>query len=278
MKTLRVLNLGAGVQSTTLDLMCRAGLLPDVDVAIFADTGDETEETYRHLQWLESLPGHPILRRSRGCLGDDLLRGENATGQRFASIPVFTWLPDSDREGRLKRQCSKEYKVEVIEKTIRHELLGLPKYGRIPKDVQIVQLIGISLDEAGRAERIARRRTLGVMEFPLLKWRMTRFDCLEWLRGRVPHRVPRSSCVYCPNRQDAEWAELKAKGGKDWARAVAIDEGLRVPGVVANRGMDADMFVHRSCEPLVQIDFRSGDSASQPSLGFYRECLGACGL
>lgn len=79
MREVRVLNLGAGVQSTTVYLMARANLqaklagealpYPEVgivDCAIFADTGDEPVAVYHHLEWLESLGGVTIMRRSRG--------------------------------------------------------------------------------------------------------------------------------------------------------------------------------------------------------------------
>ncbi len=54
MKTLRVLSLGAGVQSTTLALMIEKGEIPMVDAAIFADTGAEPKAVYDHLDWLET--------------------------------------------------------------------------------------------------------------------------------------------------------------------------------------------------------------------------------
>ena len=47
---LRVLSLGAGVQSTTLALMAaRRDIDPMPDCAIFADTGWEPEAVYDHL-------------------------------------------------------------------------------------------------------------------------------------------------------------------------------------------------------------------------------------
>ena len=50
---LKCLNLGAGVQSTTLALMAARGELPDgelPDFAVFADTGWEPTAVYQHLQ------------------------------------------------------------------------------------------------------------------------------------------------------------------------------------------------------------------------------------
>ena len=53
MKKLKVLSLGAGVQSTTLALMINQGELPMVDCAVFADTKGEPKYVYDHLNWLK---------------------------------------------------------------------------------------------------------------------------------------------------------------------------------------------------------------------------------
>ena len=49
---MRILSLGAGVQSSTLALMIERGDLPMVDAAIFADTKGEPKEVYDRLDWL----------------------------------------------------------------------------------------------------------------------------------------------------------------------------------------------------------------------------------
>lgn len=64
--TLRVLSLGAGVQSTTLALMATKGEIEAPDCAIFADTGWEPKAVYRHLQWLEDVLPFPVHRVSAG--------------------------------------------------------------------------------------------------------------------------------------------------------------------------------------------------------------------
>lgn len=43
-RTLTVISLGAGVQSSTMAIMAAKGDLPPVDVAIFADTGNEPKQ------------------------------------------------------------------------------------------------------------------------------------------------------------------------------------------------------------------------------------------
>ena len=59
-KHLRVLSLGAGVQSTTLALMIEKGEVPMVDCAIFSDTQSEPSHVYKHLDWLEKKLSYPL--------------------------------------------------------------------------------------------------------------------------------------------------------------------------------------------------------------------------
>lgn len=309
MNEIHILNLGAGVQSTTLDLMYREGAITGEPVrcSIFADTKEEPKAVYDHLAWMQSLPGHEILVRSRGSLGDQLKNGLNATGQRFISIPAYTKpqeinrvfreepaelsldyddgiMPDGreDREGMIRRQCTQEFKLIVIYDTIRREILFLEKGERIPKGTRIINVIGISLDEAGRAMRMLKRETKSNgFRFPLLELQMTRQDCINYLEGRVPHKVPRSACVFCPFHDDNEWLDLKEFDPEGWNRAVEVDESLRIPGNVVNRGMDAPMYLHDSCQPLRLVNFvRSPKKVgAQMLLGnFWRECQGMCGV
>ena len=271
-----ILNLGAGVQSTTLYLLDLDGELEHkFDYAVFADTGDEPTAVYDHLKWLQSLGGCEILVRSRGCLGDDLL-SKNQAVKRCASIPAFTQLHDGGSVGQIQRQCTMDYKVTVVEKCIRRDILKLKPRQRTPKDVRLIQYLGFSLDEPGRAARARGRfdlRGWSDVRFPLIDDRMTRQDCMNYLESRVPHLVPRSACVYCPYKSNREWLRLKKHDPDGWARAVEIDNGLRTEGTVINRRIDAAMYLHKSCKPLADAPL----DENQMEL-FDMECEGGCGL
>lgn len=287
-KTFLILNLGAGVQSTALYLMFAEGLLtPSIDVAIFADTGDEPQAVYDHLDWLRSLNGPRILIRSKGSISEHLSRGENSTGQRFASIPAFTLRSGGDARrdrGQLRRQCSKEYKSEVIERAIRRDVVGLKPRQRIPKHIQITQVFGISLDEAGRAKRIERRLSKSAKwsrpVFPLISLGMTRAACRVFLSERVPHKTPRSACWHCPFHSDTEWQHLKDSDPTSFSKAVELDRILRQPGRIVNRGLNQPLYLHSSCQPLDSVTFspETDPRAAQLSLSFTAECEGMCGL
>jgi hypothetical protein len=287
MREFHVLNLGAGVQSTTLYLMYAKGLLtPQIDCAVFADTQEEPKAVYEHLTWLQSIGGPTIHVRTAGKLGDDLVAGRNSTRHRFASIPAFTLRPDGS-DGQIRRQCSREYKIEVIERFVRRELIGLAPRARFPKKtVRCVQYIGISLDEAGRASRITRNRRESnspfEVKFPLIEHFLTRANCLEWLmkHGEVPHETPRSACVFCPYHSDYEWERLQREDPIAWQRAVEIDRALRIEGNIVNRNLDQEIFLHRSCVPLelVQLDTRPDPRKAQLAINFASECMGVCGV
>lgn len=281
---LRILNLGAGVQSTTVYLMFLSGeIQPGIDCAVFADTGEEPAAVYAHLRWLQSLAGPAIVIRSAGRLGADLIQGRNSTGGRFASIPAHTAAHEGTKLGIVRRQCTKEYKIEVIERYIRREVLGLQRGQRIPKDVTVAQIYGISLDEAGRSVRIRERlegRRWITPEFPLIERRMTRGDCLNWLRAfGVPHEVQKSACVFCPFKTNAEWRRLRDTDAEGWARACAVDHALRVEGTVANRKLDQKLYVHHTCVPLEGADLGDPDPRQYHlALNWTSECAGMCGV
>ena len=278
--TYHILNLGAGVQSTALYLMFVNGEFDEkLDYAIFADTQEEPESVYRHLDWLRSLGGPPILTATAGKLGDDLINGKNSSGGRFASIPAFTSATPGQAGGMLRRQCTSEYKIDVCEKIIRRQVVGLEPRQRMPKGVKVVQYFGLSFDEPRRVSKVKNRfvgHPLAEGRFPLYDLEMTRGDCVAYLREQaIPHEVPRSACVFCPYKSNFEWRLLKENDPAGWARAVEVDEALRKPGTVANRNLEQSMYLHRSCLPLIEVDLGQKDMSGGVVGG---ECEGMCGL
>ena len=144
---LRVVSLGAGVQSSVLVLMAAKGeLTPMPDCAIFADTGWEPEGVYEHLDWLEKQLPFPVYKVMRSNIKHDALDMTNATGQNFTAIPFYT-----EKGGMGRRQCTSEYKLQPIRNKTR-ELLGLKPRQR-SKDLFAETWIGISWDEIQRMKK-----------------------------------------------------------------------------------------------------------------------------
>ena len=270
-RPLRILNLGAGVQSTTVALMAIHGELPQIDCAIFADTHWEPASVYDHVDWLSGVfraSGIDFYRVSAGSIRNDMIRCGN--GERWASPPVFTKLNGS--VGQLRRQCTREYKIDPINRKIR-ELLGLRPRQHWPKEHAIDQWFGISTDEIERM-RISDRPAIRNV-YPLIEMeRMNRWDCLQWLR-RHGYKVPsKSACIGCPYHKDALWRDMRDNHPDEWADACAIDETIRHG---RPRGIDGDLYLHRSGKPLAEADLSTLEDEGQARL-FIEECEGMCGV
>jgi hypothetical protein len=243
----KLLSLGAGVQSTTLALMGVEGGLEKLDGAIFADTGWEPRRVYEHLDRLEVVlaeAGVPLYRVSRGNLRADSLD----PAHRYASVPYFVRNPDGS-EGMGRRQCTSEYKLSPIGRKVR-ELLGAaaPDYRRVPKGRTAEQWIGFSTDEI---HRVADKDGVSYIHkrYPLLELGMDRDACDRWLRSRGWTSVEKSACVGCPFHGNRQWRGMRDEHPDEWADAVAFDEAIRKGGA---RGLplNGEAFLHRSRVPL----------------------------
>ncbi len=264
---LRVLSLGAGVQSTTLALMAAHGEIgPMPDVAIFADTGWEPKAVYAHLDWLSGgnvLP-FPIHRVQALDLRREVLDRAAENEGRFISLPFFL-----DTGGMGRRQCTREAKIAPIRKEIRR-LLGVAK-GKRATRFSVEQWIGISTDEMQRMKDA--RESWITHRWPLIEARMSRADCYAWLDRHGYPRPPKSSCVGCPFHKDSFWRDMMRDDPDAFEDAVAVDHALRARGPV--NGMRAQEFMHRSCQPLDEVDFEARLGGQE--ITFLDECDGVCG-
>lgn len=263
---LRVLSLGAGVQSCALALMSARGELPPLDAAIFADTGDEKRATYRYLDWLEGQLPFPLIRVKRPGLSlgaHAMACAQRETGSSASTPPYFLTEPN----GMAPKQCNADFKRDVVTRGVRAlmaergvELAG----GR----AVVEQWIGFTTDELRRLS--PHRKKFIRCRWPLIEARMTRDDCERWFELRQLPTPPKSSCVFCPYQSDRQWLAMKANGSDDdWARAVQFDAAIRP----FHSGATGAAFVHRSCRPLPEVDL------AQPAGDLFRlECEGMCGV
>lgn len=304
MKTIDVLSLGAGVQSTTLLLMaCHGEIDIKPDYTIFADTGWEPKKVYDHLKWLKTEVakyGIEVITTDNGNIREDILKAVN--GERFASLPFFViseipiyegdnqehdpnqilmfdmdfMLEDIEpterkiigytiRKGMVRRQCTNEYKIKVIRKKTR-ELLGYSKGERV-KD-KVIMWKGISTDEIQRMD-MSRDKWID-FRYPLIEQNMSRGGCLDWMRNKGYPEPPKSSCIGCPFHNDGMWLDMKRNDPESWADAVEIDRAIR--NLPRFKGQ---AFLHASLKPLEDVDFNE----NQIEIDFFiNDCSGVCGV
>lgn len=262
---MRILNLGAGVQSTTVLLKSLRGEFPHIDHAIFADTGYEPQSTYDCVERLQKeaekfgVPVH-VVRRDPAKIR-----------QEFRDqIPAFTLSPDGNK-GILRRQCTRDYKIEPIRQKIR-EILGVGFRKKVPKGTMVTQVFGIGWDETHRMKTPDVPWT--EHEYPLIDIKWGRTECLAWLKDNWPYQVARSACWNCPYRSPKEWKNLHDYDYPSWLRAVKFDDELRTR---PPRGITGVAFLHRSLVPLAELNLWEEQKHKQADL-FGSECEGMCGV
>lgn len=282
-RILRVISLGAGVQSTTVALMAAHGEVgPMPDCAIFADTQAEPAKVYDHLDWLRSpnvLP-FPVHVVSAGDILENLQAMRR--GDRWASIPAFV-LGSDKRAAPIVRQCTMEFKVEPIHVKVRElvgfapgqsfrHALGIGPNDQVPTLVE--QWIGISWDE--RERQADSGHAWMQNRWPLLEKQMTRRDCERWLAAHDYPIPAKSACYFCPWTENARWREMRDNRPDEWQAAVAVDR-LIGPGApeTETRAGTAPMFLHRSLKRLDEVDLTD---LFEDAGGFKGECMGMCGV
>lgn len=282
MTPVHIISLGAGVQSSTMALMAALGEIEPMPIAaIFADTQDEPQKVYDWLEWLEKMLPFPVHRVTKGSLSAEALRMRTSKkGFTYSKtdIPYFTKSFDGSLGRITHRSCTADYKIAPIMKMAR-------KLGKVPhgcKEVRVIQWIGISMDEVQRMK--PSRDPWAKTRWPLIEKRISRHKCLEWMKSRGFPEPPRSACVFCPFHNNAEWQRLKTEEPREFERAVQFERAVR--SVKArSQNMESVPYLHRSCIPLDQVDFRPKDEiAGQKSIfdgednEWNSECEGMCGV
>jgi hypothetical protein len=255
-----VLNLGVGLQSSTLLEMADAGEFGrKPDVAIFSDTEWEPRAVYDFLAYLEERVSIPIRRVGRGSLRRRVVDGGSSI------IPAFV------NGAPVNRGCTRDYKITPIEREIRRMMgwVGKPA----PKEPVVEQWFGITTDEIQRVRR--SRNKWAHYRYPLIEARMSRTDCELYRERRQMRRAPWSSCIGCPFHGNEEWLEIKADP-EAWADACEVDAALRDPAV-RRTATRAPMYLHRSGVPLAEANLGAPDPAAA-LFGFLNECEGMCGV
>lgn len=249
MKTLRVLSLGAGVQSSTLALMIHKGKIPMVDCAIFADTQAEPPKVYEWLKFIKKTVSYPVHIVTWRNLEQDVLDASQGKYQAF-TIPFYTKNKETEQKGMLMRQCTADYKIKPVTKKVR-ELLGYKKGERVDfKQVKVEMLMGISTDEMRRM-RMNRLRYID-NQYPLINdLGMSRQDCIMWMKDNGYPMPTKSACYFCPFHSQSTWKEIKENDPELFEKAVQMDKQIRDQEKykIKNKFKD-DLYLHRSCEPL----------------------------
>jgi hypothetical protein len=269
------MSFGGGVQSTAIaELVIRRdprllAVAPDLpELFIFADTGDEPEAVYAHVEMMRERIEAAGFRWLTVCKGGRL--GDTAAAGRV-DIPVWTDTDDPDAKRRpMRRACTVDWKAAVMDREAKARYGVNLRRKKQPEGV-VACWQGISTDEAQRT-RISQDQWRSFC-YPLLSMRWSRLDCLAYLAS-INMTAPKSACVFCPFHGDEVWRSLSPA---DMARAVEVEDAMHAH-VAAGTGYASRLrslpTLHRSGIPLRERPFDRGEDSGAMD----NECAGICGV
>ena len=266
---LDVINLGGGVQSTAMSLMAAEEIIPPMpDAAIFADTGWEPPWVYETVEYVrEQVPFDVITVDAGVSLKDRTMEGLTRAGTH-AMFDISVYVPglDGGRHIITKRQCTKQYKIDPIQREVRR-LLGVPPGRRVPRSIHARQWIGITVDEIHRMS--GSRVNYVTHTYPLIDLGLSRTDCVDWLTERGL-RIRKSSCIGCPYKSRTQWHELQQNHPELYSAAVDVEETMNSLPYAERFGNDVRLF---DGGRLKGFDFGPTPPADDSETG---ECGGYC--
>jgi hypothetical protein len=268
------MSFGGGVQSTAIaELVIRRdprllAVAPNLpELFIFADTGDEPEAVYAHVEMMRErieAAGFRWLTISKGGrLGDTASKGR-------VDLPV--WVEREGKPGRMpiRRTCTADWKIREIDKAVKREF-AINARLRNNRPAALSTWMGISTDESQRT-RISQD-WWSVLSYPLLSLRWSRSDCIAYLAS-VNITAPKSACVFCPFHGDAIWRSMSER---DLDRATEVEEAMHA-AYAAGTGQAGNLrslpTLHPSGIPLRDRPFDHGDNNGAMD----NECAGICGV
>lgn len=218
---LRTFSFGGGVQSTAALVLAVQGEI-DYPTFLFCNTGDDSEDpatldyvtehagpyAERHGIALHELryPGRTLYQR---------LTTLGPQGGQFIGIPFR--LGETGKPG--KRSCTDDYKVTQIHRWQKAR-------GATASDPALTGL-GISLDEMQRERTpIDPARPEQRRDYPLIRLRLTRQDCVRIIERAGLPVPPKSACWFCPYKSRRRWQELRDYRPALFDQAVDLEAGV----------------------------------------------------
>ena len=212
MKKIHVVSFSGGKDSTAM-LLKMIELDMQIDYIVFADTGMEFPEMYRHIEKIEKYINRKITKvRSNNDYLYYMFEHEKTKGKRKGE-KGYMWMDWRSR------WCTSELKQKPI-RAFYKSIAG--------EGVEIIEYHGIAIDEKHRIEKNkSNKRTI---VYPLIDLNMTESDALELCYEKgfnwegLYNNFSRLSCYMCPLQRLSELKIVYFKYPKLWEHMKVLDE------------------------------------------------------
>lgn len=263
---MKILSCGSGMQSTALALMaCENAKKPEThsavpvyDAIIFCDLGNEPEWVYKQTDFIaEACKNAGIsFYVLDSPMYEDLT--SNYGKRRVVSVPFWA-INEDGKKSKMPRNCTLEYKVNLITKFVRWELLGYKKGQRTnPEDINAHEMhMGFSYEERKRCRENPHK--LFVNKFPLVEMKLERKDNYAYIRDVWGLETKASACNICPFHRNYFFSYLKDHHKKGYESVLAFDEILETE--TKNTKIKGQLFISRSRKRVKDLTPEECDDA-----------------
>lgn len=259
---MKILSFGAGMQSTALALMsCENAfaketelkpypMVPIYDAVIFCDLGLEPQWVTKQAEFVHKAcvkAGIKYIKLDTHLYQDFM---QNFGEKRVVSIPWWT-LDDNGHKSKMPRNCTLDYKVNLISKYVRWELLGYKKGQRLQeKDKKAHELhMGFSSEEKRRCKE--NPNPMFINKFPLVEMGFERKDAYAYCKEKWGLETKASACCFCPFHRNYFFAYLKEHEPSTYQKLLEVDTLLR--DKKPHPPMDSHLFISRSRKRLAEL-------------------------
>lgn len=218
---MKILSFGAGMQSTALALMSCENvfaksdgkelpypLVPIYDIVVFCNLGLEPIWVRKQADFVRRACETADIRYKEldAPLYQDLMRDFGK--KRVVSIPWWT-IDEKGHKSKFPRNCTLDYKVQVISKYVRWELLGYRKHQRLrDEDKKAHEMhLGFSFEEKKRCKESPN--PMFVNRFPLVDMKLERKDNYAYIKDVWGLDTKASACCFCPFHRNYFFEHLK---------------------------------------------------------------------
>ncbi|MDE5994684.1 MAG: hypothetical protein K2G60_04140 [Oscillospiraceae bacterium] len=200
-------------------------LVPIYDVVIFCDLGLEPIWVKEQAEFVrEACESVGIKYKELSSpLFEDFTN--NFGKKRVVSIPWWT-LDENGHKSKFPRFCTIDYKVEVISKYVKWELLGYKKGQRLrEEDKKAHELhMGFSYEEGKRCKESPN--PMFVNKFPLVEMQMERKDNYAYILEVWGLDTKASACAFCPFHRNYFFEYLKENDPITYQKTLMLDKLL----------------------------------------------------
>ena len=245
------------MQSTALALMSAENVkkgivhpeVPIYDAIIFCDLNCEPPWVYTQVDFIASVCGQygiPFYILDTFIFEDQARRVQNG---KFVKIPL--WTMSEGKRGKLRRTCTIDYKIVLIQQFVKYNLLGYKKKQRFkPEDIGAHEMhIGFSAEEKRRVSESLH--PMFVNKFPLVDMGLERKDNYQYILEEWGLETKASACYICPFHKNYFFGYLRNHHPYEYEALTDFD---RILGKKSDSGaVTSDLYISYSCKRVCDL-------------------------